>query len=73
MSLAPDVSGWTGFGLVVLSFFTSLITATFSLGGGSLMIAAMALVLPPVVVVPVHGWVELGSNAGRALVQRAHI
>lgn len=59
--------------LIALSFLTSLITATFSLGGGSLLIAALALVLPPVVVVPVHGCIQLGSNAGRALVQRAHI
>lgn len=60
-------------GLIALSFITSLITATFSLGGGSLLIAAMTLVLPPVVVVPVHGCVQLGSNVGRAVVQRAHI
>jgi len=33
----------------------------------------MALVLPPVVVVPVHGCVQFGSNAGRAVVLRAHI
>lgn len=59
--------------MVALSFLTSLITATFSLGGGSLLIAAMTLVLPPLVVVPVHGCVQLGSNAGRALLQRAHI
>ena len=63
----------TAIALIVLSFVTSLITATFSLGGGSLMIAAMALVLPPVVVVPVHACVQFGSNAGRAWVQRAHI
>ncbi len=37
------------------------------------MIAAMTLVLPPVVVVPVHGFVQLGSNAGRAWVMRSHI
>jgi uncharacterized membrane protein YfcA len=71
--LAPGVDEVTTIGLIALSFVTSLITATFSLGGGSLMIAAMALVLPPVVVVPVHGCVQLGSNAGRAWVQRAHI
>ena len=59
--------------LVVLSFVTSLITATFSLGGGSLMIAVLALVFPPATVVPVHGAIQLGSNAGRAGVQRAHI
>jgi len=71
--LAPHVDSVTAIGLIALSFVTSLITATFSLGGGSLMIAAMALVLPPVVVVPVHGCVQLGSNVGRAWVQRAHI
>lgn len=59
--------------LIGLSFVTSLITATFSLGGGTLMIAVLALVFPPAVVVPVHGCVQLGSNAGRALVQREHI
>ena len=71
--LAPDVDPITTLGLVTLSFVTSLITATFSLGGGSLMISAMALVLPPVVVIPVHGCVQLGSNVGRAWVQRLHI
>jgi uncharacterized protein len=71
--LAPDVDTLTALGLVALSFVTSLITATFSLGGGSLMISAMALLLPPVVVIPIHGCVQLGSNVGRAYVQRAHI
>src|SRR5262245_55775068 len=37
------------------------------------MIAVLALVFPPAVVVPAHGCVQLGSNAGRALVQRAHV
>ena len=59
--------------LIALSFVTSLITATFSLGGGTLMLAVLALVFPPAVVVPVHGAVQLGSNGGRAIVQRAHI
>lgn len=61
------------FALVALSFATSLITATFSLGGGTLMVAVLALVFPPAIVVPVHGAIQLGSNAGRALVQRAHV
>src|SRR6218665_439581 len=59
--------------LVALSFVTSLITATFSLGGGTLMVAVLALVFPPAIVVPLHGAIQLGSNAGRAVVQRAHI
>ncbi|MEO6396780.1 MAG: sulfite exporter TauE/SafE family protein [Devosia sp.] len=71
--LPPDIALWTALALIGLSFVTSLITATFSLGGGSLMIAVLALVFPAALVVPVHGAVQLGSNAGRALVQRDHI
>ncbi|HXC59450.1 MAG TPA: sulfite exporter TauE/SafE family protein [Steroidobacteraceae bacterium] len=71
--LVPGLGNWATAALVGLSFVTSLITATFSLGGGSLLIAAMTLVMPPVVVVPVHGLVQLGSNAGRAVVMREHI
>lgn len=59
--------------LIGLSLFTSLITATFSLGGGTLMVAVLAVVFPPAIVVPLHGAIQLGSNAGRALVQRAHV
>jgi uncharacterized protein len=73
VQLAPGLGDAPSLALVGLSFLTSLITATFSLGGGSLLIAAMTLVLPPVVVIPVHGFVQLGSNAGRALLMRAHI
>lgn len=59
--------------LVGLSLVASLITATFSLGGGTLMLAALALAFPPSVVVPLHGVIQLGSNGGRAAVQWRHI
>jgi uncharacterized protein len=71
--LPPGLGDGAALGLVVLSFLTSLITATFSMGGGALMIIAMTLVMPPVVVVPVHGCVQLGSNVGRAFTLRDHI
>lgn len=71
--LPPGLDPLIALALVGLSFVTSLITATFSLGGGSLMIAVLALVFPPGVVVPVHGAVQLGSNGGRAIVQWKHI
>lgn len=60
-------------GLVAFSLFTSFVTATLSLGGGMMMVAVLALVFPPLVVVPLHGAIQLGSNGGRAFVQRAHI
>lgn len=59
--------------LIALSLFTSGVTATFGLGGGSLMIAAIALIFPPAIAVPVHGLVQLGSNAGRAVMMRAFV
>lgn len=71
--LPASVDPLVALALIVLSFFTSAMTATFGLGGGTLMMAAMVLVLPPVVAVPVHGLVQLGSNAGRALLMRAFI
>lgn len=71
--LPANLDPFMALALIALSFVTSLITATFSLGGGTLMIAVLALVFPPAVVVPVHGAVQLGSNGGRAIVQRAHI
>ncbi|WP_055048384.1 sulfite exporter TauE/SafE family protein [Devosia sp. A16] len=71
--LPADLDLTAALALVLLSLVTSLITATFSLGGGTLMVAVLALVFPPIVVVPLHGAIQLGSNSGRALVQRAHI
>lgn len=38
-----------------------------------MLISALTLVLPPVVVIPLHGCVQLGSNAGRALLMRDFI
>ncbi|WP_420562114.1 sulfite exporter TauE/SafE family protein [Thalassobaculum sp.] len=53
--------------LIALSFVTSLMTAALGLGGGILMVAAMASVVPPAALIPVHGMVQLGSNSGRVL------
>lgn len=53
--------------LIALSFVTSLMTAALGLGGGILMVAAMASVVPPAALIPVHGLVQLGSNSGRAV------
>lgn len=59
--------------LIVASFATSALTAAVGLGGGVALIAIMANLMPPLALVPVHGIVQLGSNAGRAFVQRHHI
>ena len=51
--------------LVVASLMTSFISAAFGIGGGFTLIALLALLLPPAVLIPIHGIVQLGSNAGR--------
>ena len=48
-------------------------TATFGIGGGLLMLALMGLAMPGAVLIPVHGAVQLGSNAGRAWRARANV
>jgi len=68
--LIPDgLSGLTFTLLVVASFLTSALTAAVGLGGGVALIAIMATFMPVAALVPVHGVVQLGSNAGRVLVQ----
>lgn len=58
--------------LVVVSFLTSAFTAAFGIGGGAVMLGALAGTVSPAVVIAVHGLVQLGSNLGRAFVQRIH-
>lgn len=59
--------------LCAISFVASFSTAAFGLGGGVLALASMAMVLPPVVLIPLNGVVQLGSNCGRAILMRANI
>ncbi len=53
--------------LTFFSLVTSMITASLGIGGGTLMLATMAQLLPIKAIVPVHGAVQLGSNGGRAI------
>lgn len=53
--------------LCLVSFLGSLIAGALGLGGGVLVLATMANLLPPMALVPVHGVVQLGSNLSRAM------
>ena len=50
------------------SFISSFITAAVGIGGGGLLLAIMAVLVPTSALIPVHGLVQFGSNAGRVLV-----
>lgn len=73
-SLLPPELAWpAALLLVAVSFLTSALAAAVGIGGGLALIAVMASVMPPIAVVPLHGVVQLGSNLGRAVVQRHHL
>ncbi|MEM1264711.1 MAG: sulfite exporter TauE/SafE family protein [Pseudomonadota bacterium] len=59
--------------LLLTSFAGSFLTAAAGIGGGVLLLAVMASIVPPAALIPVHGVVQLGSNAGRAVLLRSHI
>lgn len=71
--LPPSLPLVSALALIVISALTSAITASLGIGGGVLLLAVMAVVLPPAAIVPVHGMVQLGSNAGRAAMTLRHI
>ena len=71
-SFFADLPAWTLLILAGSSFLGSALSEALGVGGGSFLIIVMANVLPPIALVPVHGVVQLGSNAGRAWLTRSH-
>ena len=71
--LPPEISLLVAAALMAISFVGSFITGAFGIGGGVMVLAVLATLLPPAALLPVHGVVQLGSNAGRTLILRTHI
>ena len=71
--LPPEVTPGFALVLIVLSYFTSALTAIAGVGGGIFLISVMASFLPPSIVIPIHAVVQLGSNGGRAAIMRRDI
>ena len=59
--------------LIAAAFITAAISAAFGIGGGVAMLAVLLAVLPPAIVLPIHGIVQAGANAGRVMTLRRHI
>lgn len=59
--------------LVLVAGFTSFLTAAVGIGGGVLLLALMASVMPIQALIPVHGLVQVGSNGSRTWMTRQHI
>ena len=71
--LPPELGPVVATALLGVSFLGSFITAAFGIGGGVVVLAVFASLLSPAALIPVHGVIQLGSNAGRALIMRQHI
>jgi uncharacterized membrane protein YfcA len=71
--LPPELEPLAAILLIAASMGTSFITAAFGIGGGVMLVAIMAVMLPPTALIPVHGVVQLGSNFGRALIMLKHV
>ncbi len=73
MHLPDGMSQGVFAALLATSFVGSFITVAFGIGGGALLLAVMATLVPPAALIPTHGVVQIGSNLGRAAVTFRHI
>ncbi len=68
-----DMAAATVVFLVLSTLVTSVIGAVFGVGGGTILLALLALMLPPIALIPIHGIVQLGATASRTWFMRRHI
>ncbi len=59
--------------LLAASSVASFVTAVAGVGGGAFLLLVMADVVPPEVLIPLHGLVQLGSNGNRTWQTRRFI
>jgi uncharacterized membrane protein YfcA len=69
----PDVSPHVFLGLTAASLVTSFLGISTGAAGGLLLLALMASVLPPAVLLPIHTVVQLGSGITRTLMMWRHV
>lgn len=67
--LPEAVPAWAAFIAVFAAFAAAALTAAFGIGGGLILLAVMSTVFPAAAVIPVHGVAQIGSNAGRFILQ----
>jgi len=70
--LPAGIGIWWGLFFIFFSMISSAISATTSIGGGTMMLAIFSIMLPQTAVVPVHGITQLGSNLGRFWLMREY-
>ena len=69
----PDIGPMLFFGLGLASFVTAFIGVFTGTAGGVILLALMAMVMPPTVLVPVHTVVQLGSGISRTVIMWRYV
>jgi uncharacterized membrane protein YfcA len=69
----PGVDAWLFFALAAGSFLTHFFGMVTGAAGGLLLLAILASVFPPVVVIPLHTLVQLVSNVGRVAIMWTYV
>ena len=68
LEFPESISNLTTYFLIFASMVTSFITSAFGIGGGAVLLGLLAVKLPPVALLPIHGIVQIGSNLGRTII-----
>lgn len=69
----PDMGPLMFAGLTLASFVTSFIGVFTGTAGGLILLAMMAVIMPPTVVIPVHTVVQLGSGVTRTMIMWRYV
>ncbi len=69
----PDIGPLLFAGLVLASFVTALAGVVTGAAGGVLLLAIMALAMPPAALIPVHTVVMLGTGLSRTLIMWRYV
>jgi uncharacterized protein len=64
----PDIGALAFFGLMAASLVTSFIGVFTGAAGGIMLLGLMAMVMPPLALIPVHTVVMLGSGVTRTMI-----
>lgn len=59
--------------LTAVALATSILSAIVGMAGGIVLLSVMLLFFEPLVAIPLHGVVQLVSNASRTAIQRRHV
>ncbi len=71
--LPEGISITTAWVMVIATGLTSCLGGMFGAGGGTILLGLLAVLIPPMALVPVHGVVQLGATGFRSLLLLKHI